>query len=248
MMVQNAEAVCIATGSWTSINNDNFVAVTAHFFDISLEINSTLFECIKFSERHTAENLSEQLIDIVKNYNIENKIEACTTDNAANIVAAVRNCNWRRISCFAHTLNLIVQEALREIHATTGKVKSIVEYFKRCSHALSMLQTTQEQMTLPKLKLIQDVAIRWNSTFAMLRRILELKEALISTLATLQLENNITINDWKVIEKAVEILKTFLDVTLEVSAEKSITIPKVIPLVKIMKKKLINYQLMEICR
>nr|CAI5831488.1 unnamed protein product [Callosobruchus analis] len=125
-----AEYVCITTDSWTSANNESFTAVTAHYLTDNLEIRSHLLKCIQSEERHTAENISTLLLQVVSTFFVENKITACTTDNAANIVAAVRDCQWRHIPCFAHCINLIVQEGVREISETTKKVKNIVEFLK----------------------------------------------------------------------------------------------------------------------
>ena len=44
--------------------------------------------------------------------NITEKVVAAVTDNAANIAAAVRLNGWRHVPCFAHTLNLVVQNSL----------------------------------------------------------------------------------------------------------------------------------------
>ncbi|XP_030757371.1 zinc finger BED domain-containing protein 4-like [Sitophilus oryzae] len=88
----------------------------------------------------------------------------------------------------------------------------------------------QEQLNLPELKLKHE----------MLSRILQIKEAVISTLALLQneLETVLTSHDWKVIEFAVDVLKLFLEITNEISAEKNVTLSKVIPFVKIVRKKI----------
>ncbi|XP_018395627.1 PREDICTED: zinc finger BED domain-containing protein 4-like, partial [Cyphomyrmex costatus] len=192
--------------------------------------------------RHTAENISKCLKDCVQNFNLEDKIICCVTDNAANEVAAIRLCNWCHLSCFVHSLNLVIQQSLKEISNVTVKVKSIVEYFKRSSYALSKLQSMQEQMKLPKLKLKQDVITRWNSTYDMLNRILQIKDSVVSTIAVLQCDVPLlTSQEWNIIEKSVEILKIFNDFTIEMSAEKNITISKIIPLVNIMNKKISDY-------
>ena len=56
---------------------------------------------------HTAEYIADELkrMHITDEWNITEKVVAIVTDNAANIVAAVRLNGWRHVPCFAHTLN-----------------------------------------------------------------------------------------------------------------------------------------------
>lgn len=59
------------------------------------------------------------------------KILAIVSDNAANIVAAIKLTNWRHVPCFTLTVNLIVQNDLKEIKPLQNKVETIIEFFKR---------------------------------------------------------------------------------------------------------------------
>ncbi|MCM0158343.1 hypothetical protein [Candidatus Nardonella dryophthoridicola] len=108
--VKRAYALCITTDSWTSINNENFIAITAHWLDdtdgTTLTLCSHLLDCIVYSDRHTAVNLCEFLQQKFEEWEIQNKIIAVVSDNAHNIVAAIRLGNWRNLGCFAHTVNL----------------------------------------------------------------------------------------------------------------------------------------------
>ncbi|XP_054281126.1 E3 SUMO-protein ligase ZBED1-like [Macrosteles quadrilineatus] len=190
---------------------------------------SVLLQCVEFQDRHTAENLSDQLKAVVKEWGIDNKIAGVVTDNAANEVAAIRLCEWRHIPSFAHSLNLVVQGSLDNIKPILVKVKAIVEFFKRSSQALAKLQNMQEQLGLPKLKLIQDVVTRWNSTYDMVERFCNMKDAIVSTVALL--ETNLTMltpHEWKVLDKTREVLSIFKEVTEEVSVEKYVSLSKVI--------------------
>lgn len=90
---------------------------------------------------------------------------AIVSDNAANILAAVQLGEWRSVGCFAHSLNLFVQESIKAISDTLIKVKRTVEYFQRSTTGLNKLKSVQKQMTLEPLKLKQDVSTRWNSTY-----------------------------------------------------------------------------------
>ncbi|GBP75199.1 Zinc finger BED domain-containing protein 6 [Eumeta japonica] len=125
----------------------------------------------------------------MEKWKISNKVTAIVSDNVNNIVAAVQSGGWRHIGCFAHTLNLVVQEM-------------------------------QKQMNLPVLKLKQDVVTRWNSTYDMLNRVVSRKDAVIATLALVRHELALNTTEWQVVEKAIPILKSFYEVTTEISTEK----------------------------
>ncbi|KAE9525642.1 hypothetical protein AGLY_014169 [Aphis glycines] len=110
----------------------------------------------------------------------------------------------------------------------------------------------QEQMGLPILKLKQDVVTRWNSTYDMLRRIIRVKDAVISTIAVLQqflftikLQVDIPIltpMEWCIIEKSVDILKIFYEVTKEISGDKYLTLSTTIIFIGIMTKSMMRYE------
>ncbi|XP_060846118.1 E3 SUMO-protein ligase ZBED1-like [Rhopalosiphum padi] len=193
---------------------------------------SVCLGCEHFPLQHTAINLAEYLKNITIEWKINNKVVAVVTDNAANMVSAVRQLHFRHIGCFAHSINLVVQNSLENISEIVSKVKKIVEFFKRSSNALTKLQSTQAQMGLPLLKLKQDCVTRWNSTFDMLKRIICKKDAVISTLALLQSSiDTLTPEEWDIVDKAILILQIFNEVTIEVSSEKTVSLSKKIVLV-----------------
>ena len=141
--LEKAEAVTISTDGWTSINNDCYLSVTAHYLGEDMEMKSSLLECFKYDDKHTAENLCNELKHVTLEWKIQNKIVAIVTDNAANIIAAVRLTGWRHVPCFAHTLNLIVRSGLECLKELCDKVKSIVEFFRRSPQATGKLKATQ---------------------------------------------------------------------------------------------------------
>lgn len=227
--ISNALAVCVTTDAWTSENNESFVGVTAHYIDPDTsQLRSNLLGCIEYGERHTAVNLHEFLREQFNEWMIQNKVAVIVSDNAANILAAVHLGGWRSISCFAHTLNLIVQTGIECISETLTRVKRIVEYFHRSTTGLNKLKDIQKQMNVPQLKIKQDVSTRWNSTYDMLDRVIKVKDALIATLALVRNDLSLSTEDWTLIESAVPILKIFYEVTSEISTEKTVSLSKVI--------------------
>ena len=164
--LQSAEYVTVTTDGWTSIKNESYLSMTAHFIK-DMQLVSYLLENFKYDAKHTAQNLAEELKRVTREWGLQDKIVCIVSDNAANIVAAIRLTGWKHIPCFAHNLNLIVQSGLHCIGDITARVKGIVEFFKRSPQAAIKLRSMQEQLGEPVLGRNQDIVTRWNSTFDM---------------------------------------------------------------------------------
>lgn len=237
-VLAQAEYIALTTDSWTSASHEQYVAVTAHFLDDETSIQSYMLECIPDVQRHTAQNLANLVKQVCEDWKIEEKIVAVTADNAANIQNAINLLKWRSVPCFAHTLNLIVQSALRDIKDTQTKVKSIVELFRRSVLASERLKATQKQLGEKELKVKQDIITRWNSTVDMFERILEIKKSVITTIAT-EYPNtpNLTPQDIKILTESCNVLRNFKSVTEIMSSEKHVTISQIIVLANLLIKK-----------
>lgn len=110
---EEALSVCLTTDCWTSINNTSFLAVTAHYVDPNFNLKSVLLQCAPFTEKHTSLNLSIIIQSIIDEWQLKDKIVLVVSDNAANIKGAISKLELKHFGCFAHSLNLIVQGALK---------------------------------------------------------------------------------------------------------------------------------------
>ncbi|XP_037389152.1 E3 SUMO-protein ligase ZBED1-like [Pygocentrus nattereri] len=182
--VKRASAVCLTTDCWTSRATTSFMSVTCHFIE-NYSMVSSLLDCFEFSDRHTSENLAEELLRVAREWGVEHKVVCCVTDNAANITRAIQLLKGTHHPCLAHTINLFVRNALRAMKPTVDKVKAIVEFFHRSTAATQKLKSTQRQMSMVELKLKQECVTRWNSTFHMIQRMLKSKDAVIATLSVI---------------------------------------------------------------
>ncbi|XP_040582127.1 zinc finger BED domain-containing protein 4-like [Lepeophtheirus salmonis] len=226
--VNKATSVCLTTDSWTSQANTSFMSVTCHFIE-NYKRASCLLDCFEFSNRYTYVNLAEELLRVAKEWNVENKVVACVTDNIANLAKAVRFLKWIHHPCFANTINLIVRDALKVIKPVVDKVRVIVEFFRRSTAATNMLKSIQQQMGMPDLNLKQDCATTWNSTFYMLKRILESKDAVMSTLCVINAPiAPLSQEKWEVVRETCTVLEPFEQVTLEISTKSYVTASKML--------------------
>lgn len=218
--VQKATAVCLTTDCWTSRVTTSYMSVTCHFIE-DFSMSSCLLDCFEFSDRHTSENLAEELLRVAREWQVDGKVVCCVSDNAANITKAMKMLKWTHHPCLAHTINLIVRDALKVMKPTVDKVKAAVEYFHRSTVGAEKLKSTQRQMGMPELRPKQDCTTRWNSTFYMLKRFLESKDAIISTLAIVNAPvDALTQEEWEVVEEVCRVLEPFEQVTVEISGER----------------------------
>lgn len=147
--IDKASAVSLTTDCWTSIATCSYMSITCHFVE-DYKMFSCLLDCFQFTERHTADNLADELLRIAREWQVTDKVVACVSDNASNITLAIRKTGWLNVPCLAHNLNLIVKDGLKKIKPTQEKVKAIVEYFHRSTLAAEKLRATQRQMNLPE--------------------------------------------------------------------------------------------------
>lgn len=181
-LLKNVESLSVTTDLWTSMNLDSYISVTIHFYHEN-SLKSFVLNTVYMSESHTSAHLAATLNTILVEWNIKHKIVAIVTDNAPNMLKMCELLEIRNMPCFAHSLNLAVQDSLtavKELEAIIEKCKRLVKYFKKSTLATNALNTEQKDR-FPEnepLKLIQDVATRWNSIYHMLNRILLLSDSL----------------------------------------------------------------------
>lgn len=132
----------------------------------------------------------------------------------------------KRLSCFAHTLQLVVLKFNKELSCkeVLKKVCALVKKVKKSSKA------TEKLLSLCHKKLVGNCPTRWSSTYLMIERLLEVRVPLTKVLEELEWDNLAT-SEWKTLENMHLLLKPFAQYTSLVSGEEYTTISSVIPIV-----------------
>ena len=116
--------------------------------------------------------------------------------------------------CVAHTIQLAIKDAFKNcprIQDLVDKCKSIVKYFKKSGPAMNILLNIQSAHRGENvLKLLQDVATRWNSEFFMIYRLLEIKQPMCIALSQIEEVEEISKDEWKILEELVGFLTRIL--------------------------------------
>lgn len=110
-----------------------------------------------------------------------------------------------------------------------GKCRKIVTHFNHSAIACTKLKIIQENLKLQPHKLIQDVQTRWNSTYYMLERLHEQRQAVTAYAAEHDIPT-LTAYQWGLVENVIRVLKPFEEITKQASQDSEL-ISFVIPAV-----------------
>ncbi|CAG9833279.1 unnamed protein product [Diabrotica balteata] len=139
--------VSITTDSWTSVSTESYMAITCHYIDQNFNLKNSILAVPKLKEHHTAENLASVLQQTFEEWEIAKKVTCIVTDNAPNMIKMCELLQKRHLPCFAHLINLVVQDnlKLKSVQTVLTKCKEIVRYFKSSTTAHEMFMNHQKE-------------------------------------------------------------------------------------------------------
>lgn len=158
--MKEADYIHVTTDMWTECHKQiSYMTVTVHFCDKSMQLFTYCISTCEFEDAHTGENIYFKLKDIFAQWQISEKIYSVVTDNGANVVKTAKTGKWYHLPCFAHTINLVVKDALEKQEQTINVINScrrIVHIFKSSTKASNILRKEQEDNGLEPKTLKKD--------------------------------------------------------------------------------------------
>nr|XP_055030442.1 E3 SUMO-protein ligase ZBED1-like [Misgurnus anguillicaudatus] len=236
--LDDVEYLALTTDMWSSCNMMPYMSVTAHYVSKEWTLKSKCLQTSFMPESHTADNLEEALQESVHEWKIEEKKISCiTTDNGANVVAAIRQLKWPWLSCFGHNLNIAINNSLKKQQASTdrafGVCRAVNTAFSHSWWRRRELSKAQEELKLPHHSLITDCATRWGSKQRMVERILEQVQAIKRVFAQDKSRRplpQLTWQDISVLEAVNSGLKPVAEFTDILSGENYVTVSSLLPM------------------
>ena len=135
--------------------------------------------------------------------------------NGSNFVVGLSNSNIPNIPCLTHTYQLVIHDgslAQTSVTSLTAKARKLVLNYRQSNLALHRIQ---KQLNCPVHKFIQEEPTCWNTTYYMLDRLLEQRQANTATNVELDVPVELRSTDRVLAEKVVKIL--FEEATREAS-------------------------------
>ncbi|XP_058741187.1 zinc finger BED domain-containing protein RICESLEEPER 2-like [Vicia villosa] len=173
--------VAITTDCWTSVQNLNYLTLTAHFIDRDWQYQKRIIS-FAIIPNHRGKTVGKKVEDVLKEWGLRN-VSTITVDNAASNDVAVkyleqkiRNMNGLfmdgfgfHMRCCAHILNLVVRDGLKVASTLISSVRNAIRYVRSSPHrALKFNECVGYANITCKKSVCLDISTRWNSTYLML--------------------------------------------------------------------------------
>ncbi|PRQ45867.1 putative transcription factor/ chromatin remodeling BED-type(Zn) family [Rosa chinensis] len=184
-------SVCLTTDTWTSVQNINYMVLTAHFIDYGWRMHKRILNFCVISN-HSGNSIGKLIETCLIQWGIE-RVLIISVDNAVANKHAIdyvrkKMVNWSRqpvlggkflhVRCLAHILNLIVRSGLTMLDRSVSSIRNAVKFVRSSASRLELFRKCVEKEKLESKKIcVLDVPTRWNSTFIMLETSIELKKA-----------------------------------------------------------------------
>lgn len=149
---------------WTSLSQQPYMSLTIHYLTKHFELKNKTLGCTYFPGEHTGQTIFLKIKNMVSKWGIDaensNTPIYIVTDNARNIGNGFAHFNENQhlhhILCTAHTLQLAINDAVKENNMgdVLKKCRSLVSHYNHSAKSYERFYDIQTRLNLPQHKLI----------------------------------------------------------------------------------------------
>uniref|UniRef100_A0A8I6XXJ4 Zinc finger BED domain-containing protein RICESLEEPER 2-like n=1 Tax=Hordeum vulgare subsp. vulgare TaxID=112509 RepID=A0A8I6XXJ4_HORVV len=238
---ENCERVSLTTNTWTSMQQQSYMCVTAHFLDTDWKLHKRIIGFFLISCRK-GEEIGKDVKRCLVYWGLE-KVFSITVDDASandgtisylkmvmnNAKTSIAKGQYIHMRCAAHAINLIVSDCLRELDIPVKRVRAAVRFIRNCPSRITQFKRCADlEKVDSKAFLPLDVCTKWNSTYLMLKTAATYEKVFdrygdddpyFATELNSEEEPGVPeALDWEYARKISEFLEPFYNLTVRVSA------------------------------
>jgi len=221
--------VCFTCDCWSACTGRGFLTLTVHFVDCDWKLKSRILNFRYFPPPHRGVDIYLFVVGLIRDWGLEKKVFSLTCDNAGSMDVMVARLKadllsfapmplvgrFFHVRCSAHILNLIVQSGLKVIDNNIMKIRHAVNYIGSSDARLCEFEKCVKESGLESNgKIRRDCPTRWNSTYLMLKKAIDFKDALIFfAIVDTTFDFNLSSDEWRTVEFVSRFLAPFHSIT-----------------------------------
>ena len=182
--------VALTTDIWSSsYNNTAFLGITMHYINSDWKLKSCILDFIPIEGSHSSRLILSKITNLLQEFNLNDRIISLTTDNGSNMLACGRelaneleacfcNLTFSHKRCAAHIINLAVKAGMKHLDASIIKLRKFVIKIRNSQVLIDDLKSIYRIKNKKFLMPIQDVDTRWNATYQMIERQINMQDVM----------------------------------------------------------------------
>ncbi|XP_058754624.1 zinc finger BED domain-containing protein RICESLEEPER 2-like [Vicia villosa] len=218
---------------WSGEQRIGYMTVSGHFIDSKWQLHKRVLSFKNVSPPHSGEALCRELIKVMDDGGIKDKVVSISVDNASandNCISRLKkdysgrrnlplNGKLFHVRCCVHILNLLVQDGLDMIKVIVDKIRNGVKYLLNFETRCKAFKKIVDELQLEGKMQVLDTKTRWNSTWLILSTTYHYREVWPRYAE----ENGAFLNflpdanDWEDVHDICKFLEVFADVTSIIS-------------------------------
>ncbi|GES81124.1 zinc finger BED domain-containing protein 4-like [Rhizophagus clarus] len=228
---ENSSSVSLTCDLWTSRSKQGFFGVTCHLITPDFEMKEITLAIRYMPYPHTGDAIQKELEKIISEWELQDKVFFCTTDNAASMKKCLNQISWlQRLSCTAHIIQLVVGKGLLAAEVLIARAKRLINFFTSPKQNERLLDAQKKNSEDPEeegdlhtifYRAITDVETHRNAKDDA-KRLMKI---------------NLTDDEWNTIRDLLEILGPFAELTEKLEGTKYATMSYIYPGIARLKKR-----------
>lgn len=242
--------VALTMDGWTSKAHRKYLTITVHFIE-DWQLKTFVLNTKRLFFKRDAGAQREILSDTVSEWRLKGRIVAVVSDNERTSCCAIEGAlpelgnASHLIRCACHTLQLAVRSAMElcEVQKAIQAARDVAIVFHASTKWGDLLEDQARKAGLSHHRAILDVPTRWNSTLAMLRRLVSLRKALDACFVTDECLSTsehhprpLHYGDYVIMEELIGILRPFEEATKALEGDSYVTLSMVYPVFGALKR------------
>jgi hypothetical protein len=230
--LQYVSSIAITSDIWSGDAKEDYLSVVAHYVSKDWVLEKRVIGLRLIETSHTGENIAERVMSVLEDYGVANKVFSVTLDNASSNTKAMDRLSSSLSSyvgtlflhqrCAYHIINLIVKCGLKRLEPYLDSFRTTIAFLNASNQRIAAFKSYCVAMNVRPRKFGIAMAVRWNSTYLMLKNLVLYKETFGVFMETnyprKQGETQFLTNShWYVAEKLLEFLELFYDATVTLS-------------------------------
>uniref|UniRef100_A0ACD5TSB0 Uncharacterized protein n=1 Tax=Avena sativa TaxID=4498 RepID=A0ACD5TSB0_AVESA len=181
----------IALDFWTSYEQIVYLSVKCHWIDENWVSQKVLLDVCRIRYQCTGTEILQVLLTVLREFNIDSKILACTHNNSQHAIHAChelrrelesRKLPFCYIPCAARTLEIIIQDGLKHVKPLLSKTREFILEINSNHEMMEDFKHWTEVYQEGTWKLPFDHSITWNGNYNMLDVVKKAPNAMDNTI------------------------------------------------------------------